>query len=78
MADFATGRAHQTMEEWEDSLLERYPAPHKKREEYRNYEANSRPSVREFYRLNHISQTLDFVRAKKAEYLLSYRHYDDD
>lgn len=60
---------HAAIEEWEESLLERYPAPDKKREQYRDYEANARPSVREFYRLNHTRQTLDFVRAKKEEYL---------
>jgi len=36
---------------------------------YRNYEAPARTTVREFYRLNHRHQTLDFVRAKKREYL---------
>jgi inositol oxygenase len=36
---------------------------------YRDYRAEARPSVKEFYRLNHRYQTLDFVRAKKAEYL---------
>jgi len=35
---------------------------------YRNF-ADSRPGVREFYRLNHTHQTLDFVLAKKREYL---------
>lgn len=69
MPETASSSAHQGIDEWEESLLERYPAPQKKREEYRNYEANARPSVREFYRLNHTHQTLDFVRAKKAEYL---------
>ncbi len=36
---------------------------------YRDYRAEARPSVKEFYRLNHRYQTRDFVRAKKAEYL---------
>jgi inositol oxygenase len=36
---------------------------------FRNYEAPARDSVREFYRLNHRHQTLDFVRAKKREFL---------
>lgn len=40
---------------------------------YRNYAAPKRAdavdTVREFYRLNHTSQTLDFVLAKKAQYL---------
>lgn len=70
------------LDEWDDYVKGRYanggaqPArpfratdPNKKREEFRNYEADARPTVREFYRLNHTYQTLDFVRAKKAEYL---------
>src|SRR5579862_6196832 len=65
-----------SLDEWEDSLVERYPQqpfnatdPEKTHEQFRNYEAEARPTVREFYRLNHRNQTLDFVRAKKAEYL---------
>jgi inositol oxygenase len=59
------------LDEWEEDLLVRYPenGPGKKKEEFRNYEADARPSVREFYRLNHRHQTLDFVLAKKREYL---------
>ena len=63
-----------SLEEWEDDLLRRYPREQpataaKKKEAFRNYQAEARPSVREFYRLNHRHQTLDFVRAKKREYL---------
>ena len=36
---------------------------------FRDYRANVRPGVREFYRLNHERQTLAFVRAKKEQYL---------
>jgi inositol oxygenase len=36
---------------------------------FRDYEIDVRPGVREFYQLNHRNQTLDFVRAKKKEYL---------
>ncbi len=72
------------LEEWEDFLKTRYPEPvaaapaapafkaidpEKKKEEFRNYEADARPTVREFYRLNHRHQTFDFVQAKKREYL---------
>ena len=69
------------LEEWEDFLKERYPAPasaattfqavdpEKKKEQFRNYEADARPSVREFYRLNHRHQTYDFVQTKKQEFL---------
>jgi inositol oxygenase len=67
-----------SLDEWEDSLVERYPTPasklvgtnpNKTREQFRNYEANARPTVREFYRLNHTHQTYDFVQAKKKEFL---------
>ena len=36
---------------------------------FRDYAADTRPTVREFYRLNHRHQTLNFVLQKKAEYL---------
>jgi inositol oxygenase len=36
---------------------------------FRDYATPPRPSVRELYRLNHRHQTLEFVRAKKREYL---------
>lgn len=41
----------------------------KKKEEFRDYRAEARASVKEFYRINHQYQTYDFVRAKKAEFL---------
>ncbi|MCE2862415.1 MAG: hypothetical protein RIR76_466 [Verrucomicrobiota bacterium] len=44
-------------------------AADKKKEEFRQYEAEARPSVREFYRLNHTHQTYDFGQAKRKEYL---------
>ncbi len=68
----------QNLEEWEDFLKERYPqpaadaafpTPDKKKEEFRDYEADARPTVREFYRLNHRHQTYDFVQAKRKEFL---------
>jgi len=37
--------------------------------EFRNFAAEARDTVREFYRLNHQHQTLDFVLGKKREYL---------
>lgn len=63
-----------SLDVWEDDLLQRYPDPEtiakeKTTEEYRNYEAPARDSVREFYRLNHTYQTYDFVQQKKAEFL---------
>jgi inositol oxygenase len=56
------------LDEWEDFLRDRYPAPGAKAS-FRDYGAKVRPSVREFYRLNHRFQTLDFVKAKREEYL---------
>ena len=40
----------------------------KKPEQFRNYAAETRICVKEFYQLNHTHQTLDFVRQKKAEF----------
>ncbi|HEX4122413.1 MAG TPA: inositol oxygenase family protein [Verrucomicrobiae bacterium] len=72
----------ESMEEWEDFLKERYPEPavsetapfhavdpDKKKEQFRNYEADARPTVREFYRQNHRHQTYDFAQAKRKEFL---------
>jgi inositol oxygenase len=59
------------LDDWEESLHARYPAEGsgKAKDEFRDYRAEARPSVREFYRLNHRHQTLDFGRAKRREYL---------
>jgi len=69
------------LHEWEDDVLRRYPEPtedpdrskftdtNKKEEEFRDYQADTRDTVREFYRLNHRYQTVDFVRQKRDEYL---------
>jgi inositol oxygenase len=58
------------LDEWDDFVKDRYtPAPAKAKEEFRNYRAEARPSVREFYRLNHRHQDLEFALAKKREYL---------
>jgi inositol oxygenase len=56
---------------WEEDLLRRYPEGQgsKDAKVFRDYEAEARPSVREFYRLNHHHQTLQFAREKKADYL---------
>src|SRR6056297_3916292 len=62
----------QDVDDWEDSLLSRYPNPDepKKKEEFRNYVDSKREAgVREFYRLNHKFQTYDFVEAKEQEFL---------
>lgn len=59
------------LDDWEESLAARYPAAThgKPKDAFRDYRAQARPSVKEFYRLNHRHQTLEFVLAKKREYL---------
>jgi inositol oxygenase len=65
----------ENIDQWEEFVKARYPASDparpnaKKKDEFRNYEALARPSVKEFYRLNHRHQTLEFVLGKKREYL---------
>ena len=54
-----------SMDEWEDDLLERYPT---KDHVFRDYASEVRPTVKEFYRLNHTYQTHEFVKAKKEQY----------
>lgn len=43
--------------------------PDKRQADFRNYDLEARPGVRELYRLNHAGQTYDFVVGKKREYL---------
>jgi inositol oxygenase len=71
----------QSLDEWEDFVKDRYPEPgkpalpfkvtdpEKKQEEFRNYAKEARPSVKEFYRLNHTFQTHEFVKQKRADFL---------
>ena len=42
---------------------------HKAKNEYRNYAEPARPSVREFYRINHTCQTYEFVQQKRRQFL---------
>ncbi len=58
----------QNLEQWDDFVASRYEEG-KTAEQFRNYDDNTPPVVREFYRLNHTNQTLDFVLDKKKEYL---------
>lgn len=64
-----------SIEEWEEDILNRYPNPteiaNKSLDEFRNYETSTKDNVKEFYRLNHTFQTVDFVK-KKREYFLKF------
>ena len=73
----------ESLDEWEDFLVERYPEPAsaarakpavgtdpaKPKAAFRDYEANARDTVREFYRQNHTHQTHAFGQEKRKEYL---------
>jgi len=62
----------QNLEQWDDFVGQRYQ-PDKNQEEFRKYDDSTPPGVREFYRLNHTHQTVDFVREKKQQYLAKQR-----
>lgn len=63
---------------WEEDLRRRYPEPADDGGSsatmdadggFRNYGSDTREGVREFYRLNHRHQTVEFVRAMREKYL---------
>jgi inositol oxygenase len=58
----------QSLEEWDDFVASRYRQG-KDESEFRNYDPDANPGVAEFYRQNHVHQTLDFVLNKKKEFL---------
>jgi inositol oxygenase len=47
--------------------------PKRVKTKFRDYRAEARPSVKEFYRLNHTYQTLDFVLEKKRQFVARTR-----
>lgn len=66
-----------SLEDWEDFLKDTYPPEDseflknikQEQSQFRDYRKEARPSVKEFYRINHQYQTLAFVREKKKEFL---------
>jgi inositol oxygenase len=70
-----TAQPMSDVDDWEESLRARYPQADGAEEDdrdghrFRDYAAEVRPSVKEFYRLNHTHQTLEFVQDKKRQYL---------
>jgi inositol oxygenase len=72
----STNNPLERLDDWDESLKLRYPkdqlasalAATKCKDQFRDYKATVRPGVREFYRLNHKHQSLDFVLAKKHTY----------
>jgi inositol oxygenase len=56
------------LDQWEAFLRKRYPRSVEK-SSFRDYGTKVDPAVREFYRLNHRYQSLDFARSKARQYL---------
>lgn len=67
----STDQPLKSLDHWEEFVEgQLYPEPdQKQKEDYRNYDNPARDTVREFYRLNHLNQTYDFVRQKESEFL---------
>ena len=55
----SNGNPLKSVHEWDDYVQDRY-RPGRKRSDFRDYQ-DAPDGVREFYRLNHEQQTLDFV-----------------
>lgn len=75
-ARFEADRPLDDLDQWEEDVLRRYPNPAapathsgKQPAEFRDYRAEVKPQVKEFYRLHHRHQTVAFVKAKREEYL---------
>ena len=70
-SDSSTTPQPDMLEAWEDDVLKRYPEEGKSNnydKDFRDYDDPARSSVKEFYRLNHENQTLDFARDKKETF----------
>lgn len=58
-----------SLDDWEDDLRRRYPEEKQNKSAFRDYRAETKPGVKEFYRLNHEHQTVEFGRAKRRQFL---------
>jgi inositol oxygenase len=58
----------ESLDQWDDEVRSRYD-PNRTEEKFRDYGDGVAPVVREFYRLNHINQTVAFVKQKRDEWL---------
>ncbi len=71
----ASFRQTNAIDHWEADLLQRYPkgqpqpTPGAEQGDFRNYSAETRSGVQEFYYQNHRRQTVDFVQSMRAKYL---------
>jgi inositol oxygenase len=56
-----------SLDQWDEDVRERYD-PNRSRDQFRQYNDTTPSVVREFYRQNHLYQTLEFVLSKEHEY----------
>lgn len=56
-----------SLDQWDDHVRDRYD-PNRTKDAFRRFDDNAPSVVREFYRLNHANQTLEFVLGKEREY----------
>ena len=62
----------ENIDDWEDDILKRYPekTTDKTKKEFRDYQNSNRAkTVREFYKLNHQYQSIEFVSKKEDRFL---------
>lgn len=57
------------LDDWDDFIGQVYDGPAKSKNEFRQYDDPAKDSIREFYRLNHRFQTVDFVQSKRDKFL---------
>ncbi len=55
------------IDEWDDDARKRYPKDHS--DTFREYSSETRDGVLEFYRQNHLYQTVEFNRSVREKYL---------
>jgi inositol oxygenase len=68
----STGNPLNGIDEWDDDVRRRYSRSDGTvdgADGFRNYDENTREGVREFYRQNHIKQTVEFGRLAREKYL---------
>ncbi len=63
----------ESLDQWDDDVRDRYAQDEasgtKSPSDFRDYDDAARDCVREFYRQNHLRQTVEFVRASREKYL---------
>src|SRR5262249_22654386 len=62
-----SGKPLENLEQWDEFLEGRYQEG-KSENEFRQYDAQAKPGVAEFYHLNHQHQTVEYVLRKEKEY----------